>query len=119
MYGVPKLRCGDTSADSLQDLEVRRRYSEFESLRKNLSLLHPTLIVPPIPDKHSLSDYASAPRSAKEDVNTIDLRKRMLGVFLNRCARMKEIREDTVFLRFLDPNASWVRFAIAVVALVA
>src|SRR5690606_32680905 len=72
--------------------------------------LHPTLIVPPIPDKHSLSDYATAPRSAKEDVNTIDLRKRMLSVFLNRCARMKEIRADSIFSRFLDPNASWVCF---------
>lgn len=32
----------------------------------------------------------------------------MLGVFLNRCARMREIREDSVFQRFLDSNASWV-----------
>lgn len=32
----------------------------------------------------------------------------MLGVFLNRCAKMREIREDSVFQRFLDPNASWV-----------
>ncbi|KAA8911462.1 hypothetical protein FN846DRAFT_774047 [Sphaerosporella brunnea] len=89
------------------DLEVRRRYSEFESLRKNLSLLHPCLIVPPIPEKHQVSDYVTAPTSAKENVNIIDHRKRMLGVFLQRCARMKEIRYDSVFQRFLDPNASW------------
>ncbi|RPB02082.1 PX-domain-containing protein [Choiromyces venosus 120613-1] len=89
------------------ELEVRRRYSEFESLRKNLSLLHPCLIVPPIPEKHQVSDYVAAPTSAKENVNIIDHRKRMLGVFLNRCARMREIREDSVFQRFLDPNASW------------
>ena len=87
---------------------MRRRYSEFESLRKNLALLYPCLIVPPIPEKHSLSDYASAPRHAKEDVTMIELRKRMLGVFLNRCLRMKEIRREPVFARFLDPNASWV-----------
>jgi hypothetical protein len=30
------------------------------------------------------------------------------GVFLNRCRRMKEIREDGVWWRFLDPNVSWV-----------
>ncbi|KAF8466707.1 hypothetical protein BDZ91DRAFT_696548 [Kalaharituber pfeilii] len=89
------------------DLEVRRRYSEFESLRRNLTLLFPCLIIPPIPEKHSLSDYATAPRHAKEDIHTIDLRKRMLGVFLNRCLRMKEIRRCTVFAKFLDPNASW------------
>ncbi|CAZ84990.1 unnamed protein product [Tuber melanosporum] len=89
------------------DLEVRRRYSEFESLRRNLSLLHPCLIVPPIPEKHQVSDYVAAPTSAKENVNIIDHRKRMLGVFLNRCARMRKIREDSVFQRFLDPNASW------------
>ncbi|KAI5786995.1 hypothetical protein DFH27DRAFT_225032 [Peziza echinospora] len=89
------------------DLEVRRRYSEFESLRNNLALLYPCLIVPPIPEKHTFSDYATAPRLAKEDVTMIDLRKRMLGVFLNRCLRMKEIRRGTVFAKFLDPNASW------------
>ncbi|KAF8455302.1 hypothetical protein BGX38DRAFT_1088637 [Terfezia claveryi] len=89
------------------DLEVRRRYSEFESLRKNLVLLFPCLIVPPIPEKHSLSDYATAPRHAKEEITTIDLRKRMLGVFLNRCLRMKDIRRSPVFAKFLDPNASW------------
>ncbi|KAF8540583.1 hypothetical protein BDD12DRAFT_832756 [Trichophaea hybrida] len=89
------------------DIEVRRRYSEFESLRKNLSLLHPCLIVPPIPEKHQVSDYVTAPTSAKENVSIIDHRKRMLGVFLQRCSTMKEIRYDSVFQRFLDPNASW------------
>ncbi|EPS35218.1 hypothetical protein H072_11509 [Dactylellina haptotyla CBS 200.50] len=89
------------------DLEVRRRYSEFASLRANLVLLHPTLIIPPIPEKHSMSDYVAAPTRAKEDQGIIEHRRRMLGVFLNRCARMKQIRKDTVFMRFLDPNASW------------
>lgn len=90
-------------------MEVRRRYSEFSSLRAALVNLHPTLIIPPIPEKHSMADYAAKPTKAKEDMNIIDLRKRMLGVFLNRCRRMKEVREDGVWWRFLDPNASWVR----------
>ncbi|KAJ9211932.1 hypothetical protein DTO166G4_6460 [Paecilomyces variotii] len=89
------------------DLEVRRRYSEFASLRQTLVNLHPTLVMPPIPEKHTMADYAAKPTKAKEDAAIIDLRKRMLAVFLNRCRKMKEVREDGVFWRFLDPNASW------------
>ncbi|KAL2355772.1 hypothetical protein BJ546DRAFT_971708 [Cryomyces antarcticus] len=89
------------------DLEVRRRYSEFASLRQALVNLHPTLIIPPIPEKHSIADYAAKPTKAKEDAGIIDLRRRMLAVFLNRCRKMKEVREDGVWWRFLDPNASW------------
>ncbi|KAK2745653.1 CSN-associated deubiquitinating enzyme Ubp12 [Myotisia sp. PD_48] len=89
------------------DLEVRRRYSEFSSLRATLVSLHPTLIIPPIPEKHSMADYAAKPTKAKEDTSIIELRKRMLAVFLNRCRRMDDILEDGVWWRFLDPNASW------------
>ena len=89
------------------DLEVRRRYSEFASLRQTLVNLHPTLIIPPIPEKHSIADYAAKPTKAKEDVGIIELRQRMLATFLNRCRRMKEVRVDGVWWRFLDPNVSW------------
>ncbi|KUI65637.1 Sorting nexin-41 [Cytospora mali] len=89
------------------DLEVRRRYSEFASLRDALIRLHPTLIIPPIPEKHTMADYAANPTNAKQDQQIIDLRKRMLAVFLNRCRRMEQIRTDGVWWRFLDPNASW------------
>ncbi|KAK9461665.1 uncharacterized protein V1516DRAFT_695185 [Lipomyces oligophaga] len=90
------------------DLSVRRRYSEFESLRNALVRLFPTLIVPPIPEKHTVSDYAARPTKAKEDVRIIDHRRRMLAVFLNRCRAMKQIREHPVFQKFLDPNVSWI-----------
>jgi hypothetical protein len=89
-------------------IEVRRRYSEFHSLRTTLVNLHPTLIIPPIPEKHSVADYAAKPTKAKEDAGIIELRKRMLTIFLNRCRRMREVLEDGVWWRFLDPNASWV-----------
>ncbi|ORY59086.1 uncharacterized protein BCR38DRAFT_412806 [Pseudomassariella vexata] len=89
------------------DLEVRRRYSEFASLRDALTRLHPTLVMPPIPEKHTMADYAANPTNAKQDQQIIDLRKRMLAVFLNRCRRMHQVREDGVWWRFLDPNASW------------
>lgn len=87
---------------------MRRRYSEFASLRNTLVNLHPTLIIPPIPEKHTTADYVAKPMKAKEDVGIIELRKRMLAVFLNRCRRMQEVREDGVWWRFLDPNVSWV-----------
>lgn len=89
------------------DLEVRRRYSEFASLRDALTRLHPTLVIPPIPEKHTMADYAANPTNAKQDQQIIDLRKRMLAVFLNRCRRMDIVRTDGVWWRFLDPNASW------------
>lgn len=91
------------------ELIVRRRYSEFASLRDALTRLHPTLIIPPIPEKHTMADYAANPTSAKQDQQIIDLRKRMLAVFLNRCRRMEQVRTDGVWWRFLDPNSSWVR----------
>lgn len=89
-------------------MEVQRRYSEFASLRQTLVNLHPTLIIPPIPEKHQMSDYVAKPTRAKEDQQIIDLRKRMLAVFLNRCRRMREVLEDGVFWRFLDAHTSWV-----------
>uniref|UniRef100_A0A060T341 ARAD1A06512p n=1 Tax=Blastobotrys adeninivorans TaxID=409370 RepID=A0A060T341_BLAAD len=91
----------------IQDLTVRRRYSEFESLRATLSKLFPTLVIPPIPEKHTMSDYAAAPTKAKEDATIIEHRQRMLAVFLNRCKAMDEIRSCAVFQRFLDSNSSW------------
>lgn len=60
-----------------------------------------------------MADYAAKPRKAKEDTSIIDLRKRMLGVFLNRCRKMKDVVEDGVWWRFLDPNSSWVRLPVA------
>ena len=87
---------------------MRRRYSEFASLRDALTRLHPTLIIPPIPEKHTMADYAANPTNAKQDQQIIDLRKRMLAVFLNRCRRMEQVRTDGVWWRFLDPNSSWV-----------
>ncbi|RMZ82202.1 hypothetical protein DV738_g1752, partial [Chaetothyriales sp. CBS 135597] len=89
------------------DIEVARRYSEFASLRAALVNLHPTLVIPPIPEKHSMADYAAKPTKAKQDIQIIEQRKRMLAVFLNRCRRMQQVLDDGVWWRFLDPNSSW------------
>ncbi|KAG9104310.1 Sorting nexin, cytoplasm-to-vacuole targeting pathway/endosomal sorting [Ceratobasidium sp. 370] len=87
--------------------EARRRYSEFESLRNSLSKLYPTLIVPPIPSKQSLGDYAIKQSKAKEDASLIARRRRMLQVFLNRIARHPILSNEHVFHRFLERDVSW------------
>ncbi|KAF8972655.1 hypothetical protein BDZ97DRAFT_1782088 [Flammula alnicola] len=71
--------------------EARHRYSEFESLRENLSRLYPTLIVPPIPSKQTIGDYA----------------EKLLQTFLNRLARHPILSNEHVFHRFLDGEVSW------------
>ncbi|KAJ7281887.1 hypothetical protein C8J57DRAFT_1448533 [Mycena rebaudengoi] len=87
--------------------EARHRYSEFESLRSNLVKLYPTLIIPPIPSKQTLGDYAVKQAKAKEDAALIARRKRMLQTFLNRVAKHPILSNDHVFHRFLDGEVSW------------
>ncbi|ODQ65085.1 hypothetical protein NADFUDRAFT_24919 [Nadsonia fulvescens var. elongata DSM 6958] len=90
------------------DLSVRRRYSEFGSLRATLTKMFPTIIIPPIPEKHAISNYiATSPSKVREDMATIEHRQRMLTIFLNRCKSIRQIRESSVFQRFLDSNVSW------------
>ncbi|KAG9287346.1 hypothetical protein G9A89_023717 [Geosiphon pyriformis] len=87
--------------------EVKRRYSEFESLRKSLSRLYPTVIMPPIPEKHSITDYATMQSKAKEDQVIIEKRKRMLQTFLNRIAKHPQLSNAHIFHRFLENGVSW------------
>lgn len=87
--------------------EARHRYSEFESLRKLLLGLHPTAVIPPIPEKHSVANYAAKPGKAKEDPTIIVKRKHMLQNFLNRVAAHPILNEEHVFHRFLEGEATW------------
>ncbi|KAJ3352860.1 Sorting nexin, cytoplasm-to-vacuole targeting pathway/endosomal sorting [Allomyces javanicus] len=89
------------------DREVKRRYSEFDSLRKCLVKLYPALIVAPIPEKHSLAAYATKQARAKEDRPLIDRRKRLLQSFLNRVAWHPILSTEHLFHRFLEPGAVW------------
>ncbi|KAI0825901.1 hypothetical protein BC629DRAFT_1451513 [Irpex lacteus] len=86
---------------------AQHRYSEFESLRLNLTKLYPTLIIPPIPSKQTIGDYAIKQAKAKEDAAMIARRKRMLQTFLNRIARHPILSNEHVFHRFLDGEVSW------------
>ncbi|KAJ3164221.1 Sorting nexin, cytoplasm-to-vacuole targeting pathway/endosomal sorting [Geranomyces variabilis] len=89
------------------ELESKHRYSEFEGFRNLLLKLHPTAVIPPIPQKHSVADYAAKPKKAKEDPHIIEQRKRMLQSFLNRVAAHPVLREEHVFHRFLEGGAMW------------
>lgn len=87
--------------------EAHHRYSEFESLRTSLAKLYPTLIIPPIPSKQTIGEYAAKQAKAKEDAAMIARRKRMLQTFLNRIARHPILSNEHVFHRFLDGEVSW------------
>ena len=87
--------------------EAKRRYSDFEALREALEKLHPTLIIPPIPSKHSLLDYATNPGRAKNDPALIARRKRMLERFLQRLDTHPVLGIDVVFRHFLEARYSW------------
>ncbi|KAG6868415.1 hypothetical protein C0993_003359 [Termitomyces sp. T159_Od127] len=97
----------ETSSSASKTAQAHHRYSEFESLRVHLAKLYPTLIIPPIPDKQTLGDYAAKQTKAKEDAAMIAKRKRMLQTFLNRIARHPILSNEHVFHRFLDGEVSW------------
>jgi hypothetical protein len=89
-------------------LSSKRRYSEFEALRTALIALHPTRLVPPLPPKHSIGDYAAKQARAKEDAAIIARRRRLLGSFLERCATDPVLGKEDLLRRFCDGRESWV-----------
>lgn len=103
---------------------VRRRYSEFEQLREHLVRHYPHLIIPPIPEKHTLRTiyiymyiadirrvvetvimYTSIVK--KEDVKMTEKRKRLLESFLNNILKSDTLSNDTVFRLFLKESLEW------------
>ncbi|WWC66257.1 uncharacterized protein I206_100158 [Kwoniella pini CBS 10737] len=87
---------------------TRRRYSAFLSLHQALTGLYPVLIIPPIPSKQSLTDYAvKGQTKAKEDATIIARRKRLLEDFLRRVLRHPILGGEHVVHRFLEDGVSW------------
>ncbi|WVQ85608.1 sorting nexin-41 [Cryptococcus sp. DSM 104549] len=87
---------------------TRRRYSAFLSLHQALTGLYPVFIIPPIPSKQSLADYAVKGQSkAKEDATVINRRKRLLEDFLRRLIRHPILGGEHVLHRFLEDGVSW------------
>ena len=119
------------SDDENDDINTRRRYSDFESLREVLVKTFPLVVIPPIPPKNYfrlnvmelvLSSSASgagdieagSPESYSYINSThlnknklIEHRKRLLASFLNSCLQISQIRNLEFFAKFLDPNANW------------
>ncbi|KAL6589721.1 hypothetical protein LY90DRAFT_674832 [Neocallimastix californiae] len=90
-------------------LEVRRRYSEFASLRNILHQYYPSLIIPPIPEKHSFTEYALRQGKAKDNPKIIKKRKRMFQVFLNKLGKHPIFASLHIFHVFLEPG-NWLEF---------
>ncbi|KAI8854332.1 hypothetical protein BC829DRAFT_439425 [Chytridium lagenaria] len=89
-------------------LESKHRYSDFESFQRLLRKAHPTIVVPPVPEKHSVTDYATRPGKAKDDPKIIESRKKTLQTFLNRVAAHPVLAREHVLHRFLDASGgSW------------
>ncbi|ODQ80681.1 hypothetical protein BABINDRAFT_7388 [Babjeviella inositovora NRRL Y-12698] len=88
---------------------VRRRYSEFESLRSILSQIFPLLLIPPIPGKSFNLKLLATPPPNGVDTETklVEQRKKMLQLFLKECLKMEQVRDTQVFHRFLDPNSNF------------
>lgn len=109
---------------------VKRRYSDFESLRNLLMKLFPMVLIPPIPEKQSLKNYSKAitnsgtnyllssdiagslessltrinTSTANSDEKFIRHRIKMLTKFLNHLLNDQEIMNTSIISEFLNPN---------------
>ncbi|KAJ8140657.1 hypothetical protein OY671_006154 [Metschnikowia pulcherrima] len=90
---------------------VKRRYSEFKSLRDNLVKLFPTSIIPPIPEKHTLLTYLINSLDNAKELSVIDVRKRYFKKFLQDVVFDANplLKSCPLLLKFFDPNyeLSW------------
>lgn len=73
-------------------------------MRKILEKRYPFCAVPPIPEKHSLVDYAKKQGKAKDDPCIIEHRKTMLESFLRKTLRHEILGSEHLFHRFLEPG---------------
>ena len=83
-----------TGSDRNGSFNVKRRYNEFNELRKKLVENWPGFFIPPIPEKKATGN--TNPEFVKQ-------RQHMLNHFMVRCARMQHIfysDEMQMFLRF-------------------
>ena len=116
---------------------VKRRYSDFESLKNILGRLFPTSLIPPIPKKETIKTYGKAITGSTndfslptDDMDLIDLsssvinenipstdaklirhRIRMLTLFLEKVLQNKEINTTSIITDFLEANnTNWNEF---------
>lgn len=94
------------SDDPDKKIVVKRRYSEFRSFRDYLLKLYPTIIFPPIPEKHSIFSYVWNSINNNNEYELIEFRKRYFNNFLNDLCKLKSlINSSNQFIsKFFDPN---------------
>lgn len=96
----------ELSIESTNSIIVKRRYSEFKSLRDNLLKLFPTLIIPPIPEKHSIFNYLINSINNSKELSIIETRKRNFKQFLVDLLFQSNpvLKNCELVHKFLDPN---------------
>ncbi|NXF91892.1 SNX7 protein, partial [Eubucco bourcierii] len=82
------------------EYEVRRRYQDFLWLKSRLEEAHPTLIIPPLPEKFIMKGMVE--RFSEEFIET---RRKALHKFLNRIAEHPTLTFNEDFKIFLTVQA--------------
>ncbi|XP_054568051.1 sorting nexin-7 [Eptesicus fuscus] len=82
------------------EFEVRRRYQDFLWLKGRLEEAHPTLIVPPLPEKFVVKGMVE-----RFNDDFIETRRRALNKFLNRIAEHPTLTFSEDFRVFLTAQA--------------
>lgn len=82
---------------------IIRRYSDFDTLYQCLTFDHPTLLIPPLPNKQRL-EYIKGGRFTDEFVFK---RCSSLNIFINRIIKHPILSKSEVLMIFLENNDSW------------
>ncbi|XP_069593782.1 sorting nexin-7 isoform X1 [Ranitomeya imitator] len=85
------------------EFEVRRRYQDFLWLKSRLEVAHPTLIIPPLPEKFIVKGMVE-----RFNDDFIETRRKALHKFLNRIADHPTLTFNEDFKIFLTAQA-WVK----------
>lgn len=96
----------ELKAEKHDPIIVKRRYSEFKSLRDNLIRLFPTVVMPPIPEKHTLLTYLLNSIDNSKELLVIDVRKRYFRKFLSDLVleTTPQVRSCPLVAKFFDPG---------------
>jgi hypothetical protein len=109
-YWIYKVRARTTLAQySRKDMEVMRRYSDFEWLRAQLSEEFPFCIIPPIPEK---AVQGTIDKIVGSGVNSklLEYRQRALRKFLIRVGAHSFLHTSSLLQDFLEMDeAEWER----------
>lgn len=88
------------------EIIVKRRYLEFKLYRDTLLRLFPLVIIPPIPEKHSLLSYVVNSLNNQGETELVEMRKRFFTRFLRDVVGHADsrLRQSPLTHKFLDPS---------------